>query len=58
MENWYVIAIPTIALPATMVLDPGYGFPLELSVEASPETLSNPPTQGPFAPKVVVGGPV
>jgi hypothetical protein len=35
MENWYVIAIPSIDLPATLVLDPEYGFPLELSVDTS-----------------------
>jgi hypothetical protein len=33
MENWYVIAIPKIDLRATLVLDPGYGFTLELSVD-------------------------
>jgi hypothetical protein len=33
MENWYVIAIPKIDLPAAFVLDPGYGFSLDLSVD-------------------------
>jgi hypothetical protein len=33
MENWYVIAIPKIDLLAALVLDPGYGFTLELSVD-------------------------
>jgi len=34
MENWYVIAISKIDLPAALVLDPGYGFSLDLSVDA------------------------
>jgi hypothetical protein len=36
MENWYVIAIPKIDLPATSVLDPGYGFALVLLVDTRP----------------------
>ena len=33
LENWYVIAIPKIDLPATFVLDPGIGFSFELSMD-------------------------
>jgi hypothetical protein len=35
MENWYVIAIPKIDPPATLVLDPGYGFSLNLLMETN-----------------------
>jgi hypothetical protein len=33
MENWYVIAIPKIDFPAALVVDPGYGFSLDLLVD-------------------------
>jgi hypothetical protein len=44
MENWYVIAIPKIDFPAALVLDPGYGFALDLLVDTGLccETLSRP----------------
>jgi hypothetical protein len=33
MENWYVISIPRIDLLAALVLDPRYGFTLELLMD-------------------------
>jgi hypothetical protein len=44
MENWYVIAIPKIDLPALFVLDPGYGFTLKPSVDT--ELCYEPPWSG------------
>ena len=49
MENWYVIAIPTIDLPPASVLDPGYGFALVLLVDyevLDGKTLSVPNETG------------
>jgi hypothetical protein len=42
MENWYVIAIPKIDSPAALVLDPGYGFALDLLVDTTLEGTSLP----------------
>jgi hypothetical protein len=44
MENWYVIAIPKIDSWPVLVLDPGFGFTLDLLVDAQADVFALPTT--------------